>query len=196
MRAQPAPSEQEAVVNALRHFGAAAVPDIVLMLRDQDAEVRLGALWAFFVIGPAPRQVLPDLVWIAAKDDNDDVRTMAAWVASGWLVGGPPADSLPALITAVQGADAELRHKAAHWIALVIKAHNKRIDPHLTGQVVPLLADALREVDIDIRREIIATLGAMGPRAKAAIPELRRLVRDADASRREAAAALRSIEGR
>ena len=105
-------------------------------------------------------------------------------------------DSLPALLTAMQGPDPELRHKAAHWVALVVKAHDKRIDPRLAGQVVPLLADVLPEVDVEIRREIIGTLGAMGARAKAAVPALRRLVDDDVGSRQQAEKALRSIEGR
>jgi HEAT repeat protein len=56
-----------------------------------------------------------------------------------------------------------------------------------------VLIPTLRVVDVDVRREIIAALGANGPPATAAIPELRRLIRDDAESRQHAEAALRSM---
>jgi HEAT repeat protein len=196
LRGQPSASEQQAVENALRHFGRRAVPAVVLMLRDRDPSARLQGLWAFFVIGPAPKEALPELVRLAATDDVADVRTMAEWVAGGWLVNVPAGDSLPALLTALQGPDLDLRRTAAHWMTVVIKARGGMMDPGLAGRIVPSLAHVLREVDGEIRHEIIAALGAIGPPATTAIPELRRLVRDDPTSRPLAEKALRRIEGR
>ena len=51
---------------------------------------------------------------------------------------------------------------AAHWMTVVIKAR----------------AHVLREVDGEMRHEIIAALGTIGPPATTAIPELCRLGRD------------------
>jgi HEAT repeat protein len=196
MRGQPSQSEQDAVIRALSHLGERAVPAVVLMLRDPDPFARLQALWAFFVIGPAPREALPELVRLSVKDDVADVRQMAQMVAAGWLVNVPAWDSLPALLSVLQEPDAELRRTAAFWMTIVVKARRGKIDPRLAAQIAPSLAHVLREVDLDTRRELIAALGAIGPPAAAAIPELRRLVRDADTSRADAAKALRSIEGR
>jgi HEAT repeat protein len=196
LQGQPSDSEKQAVVDALRHFGPRAVPAVVLMLRDSDPFARLQALWAFLVIGPAPKEALPELVRLSVKDDVADVRQMAQMVAGGWLVNVPAGDSLPALLRVLQEPDAELRRRAAYWMTLAIKARGGKIDPRLAAQVAPSLAHILREVDLDTRREVIAALGAIGPPATAAIPELRRLVREADTSRPDAAKALRSIEGR
>jgi hypothetical protein len=196
LQGEPSDSEKQAVIDALRHFGPRAVPAVVLMLRDSDPFARLQALWAFFVIGPAPREALPELVRLSVKDGVADVRQMAQMVAAGWLVNVAATDSLPPLLGVLQGPDAELRRTAAYWMTVVINARRGKIDPHLAAQVVPSLAHVLREVDLDTRREVIAALGAIGPPATAAIPELRRLVRDADTSRPDAANALRSIEGR
>src|SRR5687768_14813997 len=60
LQGEPSDSEKQAVIDALRHFGPRAVPAVVLMLRDSDPFARLQALWAFFVIGPAPREALPE----------------------------------------------------------------------------------------------------------------------------------------
>jgi HEAT repeat protein len=196
LQGQPSDSERQAVVDALRHFGPRAIPAVVLLLRDADPFARLHALWAFFVIGPAPKEALAELARLSVKDDVADVRQMAQMVAGGWLVNVPPADSLPPLLGVLQGPDAELRRTAAYWMTLAIKTRGGKIDRRLATQVVPSLAHVLREVDLDTRREVIGALGAIGPPATAAIPELRRLIRDADTSRADAATALRSIEGR
>jgi HEAT repeat protein len=195
LQGQPTDSDKQAVVDALRHFGRRAVPALVLMLGDSDPSTRLQSLWAFLVIAPAPREALPELARLSVKDDVADVRQMAQMLAGGWLVNAPPDDSLSALLRVLQGPDAELRRRAAYWMTIVVKARGGKIDPRLAAQVVPSLAHVLREVDLDTRREVIAALGAIGPAATAAIPELRRLVRDADTTRPDAAKALRSIEG-
>ena len=193
MRRQPTDKEGDAVVRALSHFGHRAVPTLIVMLRDQDPQERLIALWAFFTIGPAPKEVLPELIRLAAKDDTQDVRTMAELIGTSWLIHEPARDTVPPLLHALHDPDVELRRAAAHWMAAVVRARGATIAPQLAAQVASPLAQVLREVDVQRRREIIATLRAIGPPARAAIPELRRLIRDDPETMHEAETALHSI---
>jgi len=194
MRRQPSDKEADAVVRALSHFGPRAVPTLVAMLRDPDPGERNVAMWAFLVVGPAPKEALPELIRLSVKDDNPDLRTMAELTAAPWLVHAPASDTLPALLAALHDPDADLRRAAAHWIALVVRRRAGTVDPNLAAQIASPLARVLRDVDVQRRREIIATLGAIGPPARAAIPELRRLIRDDPQTMREAEAAVHSID--
>jgi len=100
------------------------------------------------------------------------------------------------LIRAKQDPDVDLRHAAARGLIAVVQNTRGRLDPSVASQVVAALILTLREPVVQLRRDAVTTLGMIGPPAKAAIPELQRLVRDDADSRHQAETALRSIEDR
>lgn len=95
---------------AVTHMGPAAVPELVRLLQDENAEVRAHAAVALNWIGPGARDAVPELIR-SLEDDANSVRQGAAFAL---LRVGPEAkDAVPALIQALQDADPEVRRVAA-----------------------------------------------------------------------------------
>jgi HEAT repeat protein len=67
-----------------------------------------------------------------------------------------------------------------------------RIDPKNAGEVVSTLAEGLKSSEAPVRMKSAEALGRIGPDAKAALPQLTRLLKDNDVEVR--AAADRAIE--
>jgi HEAT repeat protein len=192
--------DRDAAIDALVSFGARAIPALIPMLRDPEADVRLGVIWTFYRIGRPAKQALPELLRTAVKDPHDELQIYAGSIAAQWLAGPAPlfpaAESVPMLIRAMQDPDADLRHAAARYLAIVVQDNRGRLDPGVAGPLVTALIQTLREPDVELRREAAGALGVMGPAARAAIPELRRMARDDADNRHQAETALRSIENR
>ena len=192
--------EREAAAEALGRFGARAVPVLTPMLRDSDVEVRVATIHALHVIGPAAKEALPDLLWLAEKDSSERIQMGASWVAVPWIVGPgprvPPLESVPIFVRGMQDPDPARRHGAARGLITVTQNTEGRLDPGISGQVVAGLISALRMPDVQLRRDAVRMLGMIGPPARAAIPELRRLARDEADFHHQAVTALRSIEDR
>ena len=96
----------------------------------------------------------------------------------------------------MQDPDPARRHGAARGLITVTQNTEGRLDPGISGQVVAGLISALRMPDVQLRRDAVRMLGMIGPPARAAIPELRRLARDEADFHHQAVTALRSIEDR
>jgi HEAT repeat protein len=158
-------------------------------LADREARVRLEAAYALIGAGDAAATVP---ILIAATRDGDPFVRGAAIEGLGMLSPTPQA-AAPALVERLDDRDPAIRTGAAVVLS--------RIAP---GRAVPALIASLRESDFALRREAARALGKLGPEARAAIPALMAMAREAgdddnddeDANRytrQEAGSALRMI---
>jgi len=93
------------------------------------------------------------------------------------FMGSEAGSATPALIRLIKNdSDIEARSMAVFAIGRIHAAINfKRPDPNA---VVPLLIDLLEDGDLLIRRHAIVALGSVGPAARAALPPLRKLLKN------------------
>ena len=150
----------------------------------------------------------------AVSDTDDEVRRLAVF-ALGRL-GKDAQPAVPVLVTALEDSDQRIRLATAH--ALVsIDPQNKACGPVLVDAVskedvrsmvalsplqvkidraVPALISALTEIPSFTRIMAAKTLGDLGPDAKDALPQLRRMLNDRDPDIRAAVEkAIQRIEG-
>ncbi|MEA1950615.1 MAG: HEAT repeat domain-containing protein [Planctomycetota bacterium] len=161
-----------------------AVPALVASLTDEDPKTRREIVFALGSIGPAAARAVPAL--IKSLDDKDmDVRYSAAF-ALGKI--GPEA----AAAEAVLGENLDSPDK---FLALVSAWALVKITPDsnlILSKVMPLLVEGLGNSATTVRIEAAETLGILGPKAKAAIVPLRKLL--ADPNEQVKAATKKAIE--
>jgi HEAT repeat protein len=210
----PEKSEKAAAVRALAGLGpesAAAIPPLVKALksdpsgwvgprvakalallkalealrgatRSKVANVRANALWGLKIMGPTAKAALPDALRATADAENS-VRS-AAYGALG-AVGVWNADVQKALVDGLEDPNADGRTAAA----LSLRGFGARAAPAL-----PQLMAAFAAKDTSSLAEMayVQAIGAIGPKAKAAIPALLAALRGSG-PRRDAADALAQI---
>jgi HEAT repeat protein len=121
---------------------------------------------------------------------------------------GPAAKSaIPALVAALEDADAQVRFNAGHSLgrmgkeavpALIASLNNEKLQrlilPILAGigpdaaDSVGLVAGLIRAKDLETRREALVALAAIGPNAKSTVPELIKTLEDPQFTNRPASA--------
>lgn len=181
-------------VNLVRTIGTIgpaaekAAPALVHALhKDPNWQVRAFAADALSKLGPAGAKHVPDLVR-ALKDEMDQVRGAAA-EALGKL-GPRSAEAVPHLLHTLKTSSlAKTRASAAFALHLIGMKGRKT--------AVPLLAEALTDLDPQVCISVAIALGQIGPDAAEALPLLRRLARDPRLTdRTHIENAIQSIEGR
>jgi HEAT repeat protein len=159
-----------------------ALPQLVPLLKDSDANVRSSAAYALGSMGAEAKTALPQLVPLL-KDSDANVRSNAASALGS--IGAEAKTALPQLVPLLKDSDANVRSSAASALGR-IGAEAKTALP----QLVPLLKDS----DANVRSSAAYALGSMGAEAKTALPQLVPLLKDSDANVRSSAAyALGSI---
>jgi HEAT repeat protein len=193
-----------------QRYQGRTVAEWAARLRDPNFQIRKEALQVFSTMrlvghrgvpgGPAgqagAKEALPALIWVMEKDPDGNVREMAAWIFASWTAtpASPPASTwVDVLVKAMADPDPGMRRAVTRAVSLLVEAGTIGAGE---AQVVPGLVQALHDPDIDRRREATAALGRLGPAAKAAVPELQRLVTSDPDLRHQAEVALRSIERR
>lgn len=119
---------------------------------------------------PGPKVVSP-----IRRDEATRVRVVRAF--RDWGVRETAADSLgrlgdaavPALITALEDADRDVRAQATRALA--------RMGPK-AEEAIPALIEALDDDDKEVRRGAARALGQIGPLAEEAVPALMRALKD------------------
>jgi HEAT repeat protein len=153
-------------LQALAYHGPQAqalAPDMARLLTDDVADVRTQAAKALATLGPAAKEAVPQLL-DAMKDDRYAVQ-MAAYQALTWV----HADDGPGLLNIFRKLNAE-----HHWAT---PYHLKHYGPHPTDAIKPLIKQ-LEARDAGERLAAALSLGRLGPRAKEAIPALRKTLKD------------------
>lgn len=95
LRPFPQWSEQEAAAEALGRIGAAAVPELIVALRSEDAAVRLKAVEVLGRMGPEAAAAVDDLVRLL---DDPDARVRKAAIRTLGQIGPAAKEAVPALM--------------------------------------------------------------------------------------------------
>ena len=151
------PEVRLAAAKALRELGEkaeAAVPALIASIKDPDRDVRTQAVFALGRIGPKAKAAVPALV-----DALEDEPLQGA-ISSALITIGPEA-SIPALGKAIKDKRPQVR-RAAVGMASLFRGESEKILPEL---VFALQDDALRV-------DAVRAIGAMGPKAEKAVPDV------------------------
>jgi HEAT repeat protein len=181
------------VLNRLGPAAQKAVPALVqAMNAEQKLEVRREIFFALASIGAGSEEAVPALIQ-ALSHENVKVRNGASY-ALGKI--GPAARSaLPALRKNLKDPK-----PGDEYITLISAWAIAQIDYENAATVsamLPTFIKALEHPEMLIRVEAANTIGLFGPRAKAAVPALRKARDDKDRLVRDAATkALKAVEGK
>jgi HEAT repeat protein len=151
---------------------------LVKQLQDNDAAVRLKAVKSLEKLGADAKGALPQLAETAAKDPDEDVRTVAA-------------RALAKIKAAVAGAD---KAAALEELAKLLKDAGGD-DKDVQAKAVAGLVRLLKNDDEVVRQEAAKALGSAGLAGKAALKDLDDAAKDPDAGvRKEARRAIDKIQ--
>lgn len=172
-----------------------SVPDLAMMIvEDQDANVRAAASFAIMKIGSTATEAVPGLI----KGLQDEEGVVRFNCANALRVIGPDAkDATEALIKALNDEKNQIYSDkliltVQDCIALALAKITKGSDV-----AVPALMEALKNTKLPpTRKAVIRSLGEIGPAAKAALPLIKEFKSDKDRTVTEAVkTALEEIEG-
>jgi len=146
-----------------------AIPALIGALTDTDRMVRLNAAMALKEMGEDASNAVPALTKVVADtgvgpQTNDFFYLRAAAAVALGKIGPPSASALPVLKTALQESNSYLCGQTA----VAIWRINSDVDTAL-----PVLLREMPATIEDSKWDWIVALGEMGPRAKAALPQLR-----------------------
>jgi HEAT repeat protein len=142
---------------------AAALVD---SLRDQEEEVRIGAIVALIGCKNTPELVMPALV-DRLHDGRADERRLAMEV---FKQAGPTA--VPFLCMGLTDPRPSVRVTAVGALRL--------FDSEATAKAAPVVARLLSDSETEVRREAVATLVKIGRGAREAVPQLLAALKDED----------------
>jgi HEAT repeat protein len=173
---------------------AEAVAPLTELLKDGSAKVRAHALWALGAIGAAAKPAVPAMAELL-KDADENVRRQVVQAVRAIRPGAEV--TVPLCVKLMEDPDPAVRvrmltaiaeagkkavpglieglknEKAAYWACLVLRDIGAD-----AAEAVPALTEKLKDPRPEIRREAVLTLGAIGPAAAAAIPQIAALLTD------------------
>ncbi len=179
----------------LKKIGPSCLPAVLKAVGDSSAVVRAEAAWACGLFCPEESDVVLPHLTRALKDDDPKVRGRAAFALNKMGPKARPAAAVLIAALADKGGTVSYRDsKVSHWAGLALG----NLGPEVPEEAVAALVDVVKATDDpELRRIAIGSLGRIGPRAKAIIPELRKaLSADDKTLRRVALEAIEKIEPR
>lgn len=168
-----------------------AVPTLIENLKDENKRVRSHAAFLLGRIGPETKAAVPDLIE-TLKDEDKDVRRAAAWTLGN--IGPDAKAAVPALIEALEDSYERLSFTAAESLVQIGLEFNAAIP--LLIESLPTLIEALNYESQYFRKRAAYALEKIGPKAKAAVPNLIKLLKNEKEEkdvRQAAAKALKKI---
>jgi HEAT repeat protein len=146
-----------------------AIPALIQALADKDRMVRFYAALAFKEMGSDAATAVPELARVVADpgvgaETNQFFYLRAAAALALGKIGPASSNALPMLRAALQEPNSYLRGQVAVAIW--------RIDSDV-DTAMPVLIREMPSTSEDSKWDWIVALGEMGPRARAAVPQLR-----------------------
>jgi HEAT repeat protein len=123
---------------------------------------------------------LPMGYWVQALGDPDDETRWRAVDALRHI--GDPSETIPLFVGTLKDRYWRARALAAH--ALFDMAFDEELVPLLSEAVIPL-ANVLSDESLDVALNAANTLEVLGPRARAALPQLEHVVESPQLGREE-----------
>jgi HEAT repeat protein len=160
LRSEPGRSQ---AASALLAIGPRVAPLVIPELGDKDGNVRAVAQEILAALGEPVAGLLIETL----GSEQPQLRAGAAHLLG--IIYRGSRKPVPAIAKALKDPDAVVRCKAA--VALVA------IDPATAIPAIPVLLEALRHAPVEDALEATTALGNMGPRAEAAGPALREIMR-------------------
>jgi HEAT repeat protein len=203
----------------LARRGSAILAPVRRMARTGGPEARALAIRLLGQMSAERSDVAADLI-AGLKDSEREVRTAAVAALAGLGEKGKPA--MAALLERLGDTEERVRQEAAKALGAIGKHFTREISEQMlrrrakatpslrvsvdftfqqlaarSKDTVPMLADWLKDARFKpLRLEIVGVLGAIGPDAKDAVPELARLLRGKDETMTSAViAALKRMRG-
>jgi hypothetical protein len=187
-----APQNRWYMAEALARLGPAARPALPPLLRElhsTDLRLRGQAGMAVAKIAPQDKEVIAAV--LIAFEDKESGWVLARAVAEF----GPAAKAaIPTLVDLIKTdhlsdrPDSTVRSAASRALAKMGKEASRAVAPLLAVATDP-------KVRRELRREVVAALGALGPVAREAIPSLQEIARtESGAFAKTAVAALKAIQ--
>ena len=170
-----------------------AIPHLVANISHKTPIVRAEAISTLGSMKSAAKKAMPEIT--AALDDQDaNVRATAA--AASWFIDKQVDVPVAGLIKSLKNKKHPVEDRAASVDVLAIIG--SQCDVEFTKEtIVPALAAALDGAEVLLRYHVALAFGTLGPRAKAAVPALRRLAADSNPDvSMIAEAALKAVEGK
>jgi len=179
------------VIYILGEQGAAAKPAVealIKLLDDKNPAVQHEVPMALGKIGPDAKAAVPALA--KALQEREGTVCYGIVFALG-RIGRDAKEAAPALMKTLESKDESLSMLSAWALAQMHPLNDK-----LAAKVVAVLVRALAEPSPKFRHGAAEALKQLGPQAKAAIPALKKALKDEDLSVREMSAqALKAIGG-
>jgi HEAT repeat protein len=166
--------QRRQVVLALGRVGAAAVPNLLPLLKDNDQLVRSAAVSALQSVGPDARKTVPVLSEMVLQDPYLVARRGA--VAA---IAAIDPDKLTDVFTLVKKHNDEKVRLSAYQ-GVYLKFGKKAATGLSAKQAVPIFIDATKDTSANIRLMSAQALASYGPAALDGIPALTALLGDAD----------------
>jgi RNA polymerase sigma factor (sigma-70 family) len=164
------PDIRRIAVNALRSIDpeGTSAPAMARVVTDDDADIRYRAMQALAGWGPKARVAAPQLLAAAVKDPNPGWRRLALTTLDALKLDA--ATLLPALEEALKDKDGKVRQQAIATLGT--------LGAEARDAVPGLVAVLKRSDNLEEHVQILETLAAMGPAAKAAVPALKEMMSD------------------
>ena len=197
---------REAAIETLRSMGVEAVPVLLKALKDPDAAFRLHVLRTLTRMGPAAKTAAPALVELLEEKNALGNGVIEALVAIG-------SDVVPEVVLALKSKDPLVRRHAVITLGLLgpkataaipnlimtlkdadaqVATQSAKALEEIGPESVPALFDALRDEDNEAAAKVLVKLG---PKAKAVVPDLIKVLQGGDTSRRRQAAVVLGMIG-
>ena len=174
---------RHASATALRLIGpraAPAVPHLAAVLHDPQEPLRVDYLWTLAAIGSAAAPALPEIEGLMNQDEFP-VRYAACYAAGS--IGPSASGVIPVLLKNLESRDEFLQFMSA-WAFVQISPPANEV----TARCLQPLMKGLKLSDPRARSEAALALARLGPAAREAIPDLRQIARDDDATVRQSVA--------
>jgi len=150
----------------IRRSGAAALPQLIELLKSPDASIRREAVSVMIDLAPDTEAVQPALVRALNDEDVQVARDAARALGALGERAGP---SVPALVKALSHWDSVARTYVAEALASIGPA---------AAPATPDLTRALHDLDPRVRWAAGEALAAIGPKAAPAVPALIEALKD------------------
>ncbi len=155
----------DALVKAVAHAKEAAVPGLIDLALTTTGDARQMAFASLARIGAAARPAVPALIELLT-DKDEEARTYAVVVLG--RIGPGARAAVPALLKLQRSTPGARRH-VIDALAAIGEAPDEALGAVLKG---------LKDPDVAVRFAAVRACAAFGPKAKAAVPDLIRLLDD------------------